>query len=173
MTEHIHPTGEWPDWLTLGGLSGRECAQSPWLAWTIAGLCVIIVLQYAIIALHWLRSRSRTTDVYARRALAAMTLIFAVCSIAGYGTRVMMILFPFWSILIFSLIVLIGLNFWYTIQLPYLNATFERQKAEQVLRMRLKDAAQEIKQVESLSPFELREKLQSLSVSMLQAEEAN
>lgn len=120
---------DWPVWITLGGMSMRTCAGSDWLAGVTAGLCAVVVLLYAAITRHWLRSARRTTDPRARRALVELAVIFMFCGLAGYGLRVVMLFVPAWSLLLLTLGGVIVACLSYLRSIRGLAAVFERSEA--------------------------------------------
>jgi hypothetical protein len=96
---------DYPFWLTFGGGTGRESAQSDALAWTVFGLNADICLSAWVVGWYFVREALHAPT----RTRAAMKLLMAglffVGSFAGFGMGCLMMWYPFWGVLVLTRVV--------------------------------------------------------------------
>jgi hypothetical protein len=85
----------WPDWITLGGHTNDVCAGSEWLAIVRVVLCAVTLGCYWLCVRHW-----KAQEAYAAGpplvALRRIRRLFVTCSLAGYGSVVLLYFAPMW-----------------------------------------------------------------------------
>ena len=85
-----------------------QCVGSVWLAWTITVLCGGVIFFYLLIAHRWLQA-ARLASEDCRAIWVWLIVIFVVCALAGYGSRIIAMYDPRLAVP-FLVIVLVAQN---------------------------------------------------------------
>ena len=122
--QHAQPLSAWPDWLTLGGLSGQECMQSVGLTTVIIAACSVVIILYALIGRLWWKWSDLNTG-RSKWTLRWMFGIFALCGVCGYGSRIALVFVPAWTFYLVALIALIAVSTVYLWKARGMTVVFE------------------------------------------------
>lgn len=133
---HTHsPDSAWPFWISLGGETIDACMGSRWLQWMVMCLCVVILVEYWIIAHDWHRLEKLTSHPEGKKALHDLRNIFILCGLCGYGSVVVRAFVPAWSFTVLLLGLLAAVSARYISRLQGLCAIYrEAERMESVKR---------------------------------------
>lgn len=122
-----------PYWVSLGGKSTIYCAGGYELLGVTVTLCIGVAVCYFLIAKDWYKRERACKSERGKSALRDLRIIFIWCAVAGYISRIVLSLYPAWTLYLLSLVWLNYISWRYYSKLSTLDIVYnDAEKLESV-----------------------------------------
>lgn len=115
---HDHVPSQWPFWLSLGGETTDACIGSRCLQIIVVAQCLIVLVEYWMIAHDWHKLEKLAENREGKQALHDLRNIFLLCGCCGYGMVIVRSLIPAWSptLILFTLLIAVTARYIFRIK---------------------------------------------------------